>query len=306
MIIDDKEFLQLKKYLNEIFKNEICSKNSKEECPYCHKKNFIKFGKYNGVQRYKCKEKSCNRTFSAATNTLWYKSKKEPIKWVKYIELMFQRCTLRECSRKLEINIVTAFFWRQKILKSLIKVSSNQVLSDEVYLRKIVFKESYKGNPKAAREATEEATNYTYRKARENIWVVAASDSNKKIIEAPICKKNWDKNSFVKLIYNKLDKKCKIYSSIDRYLNAEATKHNGVSIPATNESKKFMLKYTMNILIKMKKFRGVATKYLQGYLYWMSLYSIGKKYNNISLFKTLFLEENYASWKDISSFKMNM
>ena len=67
-----------------------------------------------------------------------------------------------------------------------------------------------------------------------------------------------------------------------------------------------MLKYTMNILIKMKKFRGVATKYLKGYLYWMSLYSIGKKYNNISLFKTLFLEENYASWKDISSFKMNM
>ena len=304
MVINDGEFVQLKKYLNEIFKNEICGENTKKECPYCHSKSFIKFGKYNGIQRYRCKEKACKKTFSITTNTLWYKSKKEPIKWVKYIELMFQRRTLKECSKILEINIATAFFWRQKILKSLTKVSSNQFLSDEVYLRKIVFKESYKGNPKAAREATKEASKYSYRKARENIWVVAASDSNEKIIEAPICKKNWDKSNFIKLIYNKLDKNCTIYSSIDRFLNIEATKHNGRSIPATNESKKFMFKYSRDILVKMKKFKGVATKYLQGYLYWISLYSIGQKFNNISLFKILFLKESYVSWKDISNFQL--
>ena len=34
------------------------------ECPFCSSSEFIKYGKYNKIQRYKCKNQSCNKTFN--------------------------------------------------------------------------------------------------------------------------------------------------------------------------------------------------------------------------------------------------
>ncbi|GAA0856145.1 MULTISPECIES: transposase [Clostridium] len=47
-----------------------------KECPLCSSSGFIKYGKYNKIQRYKCKNQLCNKTFSDCTNTIWYNSKK--------------------------------------------------------------------------------------------------------------------------------------------------------------------------------------------------------------------------------------
>ena len=40
-----------------------------KECPYCKSNHFIKYGKFNGIQRYKCKNHNCLRTFSNRTES---------------------------------------------------------------------------------------------------------------------------------------------------------------------------------------------------------------------------------------------
>ena len=42
-----------------------------KECPYCKSNHFIKYGKFNGIQRYKCKNHKCLRTFSNRTDERW-------------------------------------------------------------------------------------------------------------------------------------------------------------------------------------------------------------------------------------------
>lgn len=38
------------------------------ECPHCASEHVVRFGKYNGRQRYRCK--CCNKTFTDTTNTV--------------------------------------------------------------------------------------------------------------------------------------------------------------------------------------------------------------------------------------------
>ena len=77
MIKYDFDFIKSNEYSNKILKKELYdNKNIAKysNCPHCHGKNFIKFGKYNGIQRYRCK--TCKKTFSNTTNSIWKYSKK--------------------------------------------------------------------------------------------------------------------------------------------------------------------------------------------------------------------------------------
>ena len=54
---------------NKNIANSCCksSKNSNckiEKCPYCDNKDFIKYGMYKKLQRYKCKNDLCGKTFT--------------------------------------------------------------------------------------------------------------------------------------------------------------------------------------------------------------------------------------------------
>ena len=40
-----------------------------KECPYCKSNHFIKYGKFNGIQRYKCKNHKNEQNYSS-----WYKA----------------------------------------------------------------------------------------------------------------------------------------------------------------------------------------------------------------------------------------
>lgn len=81
-------------------------------CPHCNSEKIIKFGKYNNLQRYKCSNKNCNKTFSPKTKTLFSYSKKSADLWIKYFILLNNGKSLRECSTILNINLATSFYWR--------------------------------------------------------------------------------------------------------------------------------------------------------------------------------------------------
>lgn len=52
------------------------------ECPHCVSENVVRFGKYNGRQRYRCK--CCSKTFTDITNTVLYLTRKGN-EWITFI-----------------------------------------------------------------------------------------------------------------------------------------------------------------------------------------------------------------------------
>ena len=55
-------------------------------CPHCNSESISRNGKYNGKQRYICK--NCRKTFTDFTNSATYRSKKSLDKWLKYANLL--------------------------------------------------------------------------------------------------------------------------------------------------------------------------------------------------------------------------
>ena len=266
MIQEDNNFEKLEKHTGYLLKYDIYKNRRIKECPNCNGKSYIKFGKYKGIQRYKCKE--CDKTFSKTTKALWSYSKKQPEKWVKFMELFFQKSTLRECSKILEINIRTAFIWRHKVMQTMITEIIPAKLEGKVFITKAMQKENFKGcrNIKTSE--------------RENIWIVGARDRRDSMIVVPICTRCWNRRSFDKLIYSKIEKNSYIVSDYDQYMMNVAKKHNkGIVLNSYKEE--CMKNFRGNLKRWIGGFKGVATKYLERYLSYFTIFNIYRKFNSL-------------------------
>lgn len=272
MIKQDKHFRQLESHISILLKKDIFQNRSVENCPNCSGNKYIKYGSYKGIQRYKCKE--CGKTFSKTTNSLWSYSKKEPIKWIKFVEYVIERKSLRFCAKKLDISLVTAFYWRHKLLHGLTFDSVPDKLSGDVHINKKLIPENFKGNRKIITHI------------RHNIWVVGAKGCEDSMIAQPISRGFWDLQSFNKKIYHIIDKKSYLVAYQDRYISLVAKAHNKKRIKEVKDEKK--IKFFSNNLEKwLKKYCGVATKYLERYLLLFILFNIKKKTNYMEVFNDL-------------------
>lgn len=105
------------------------------ECPHCTSVQVVRFGKYNGRQRYKCK--ACYKTFNDLTNTILYRTRKGN-KWIAFIECMIKGYSLRKSAEIIGgVTHVTLFYWRHKLLHALKQLDFSQfegiVEVDETY-----------------------------------------------------------------------------------------------------------------------------------------------------------------------------
>jgi transposase-like protein len=261
---------KLKFHINELIKDNIYKNNNIKCCPICGRSSFIKYGTYNRKQRYKCKE--CGKTFSKNTNSLWSYSKKDLNMWIKFIELMMKRKSLRFCAKKLNINIATAFYWRHKILHVFKIDSIPNNLKGYVHINKTILKENFKGN-----------RNITA-KRRRNIWVVAAKGNDDSMLVIPAFCDFWDWNLFKSKIYSKIEEDSYIVPYQDRYINVQAKKHNGILLneiePIPNNKIKYLI---VNLRKWLGKFKGVATKYLDSYLSFFVLFNLDRKIDYIDI-----------------------
>ena len=72
-------------------------------CPHCNSESISRNGKYNGKQRYICKD--CRKTFTDFTNSATYRSKKSLDKWLKYAKCMIIGLSIRKSAKIVGINI---------------------------------------------------------------------------------------------------------------------------------------------------------------------------------------------------------
>lgn len=298
-------------------------------CPHCNSTKIIKYGKYKGLQRFKCLNATCKKTFSQKTKTFISHSKKAADLWAKYFVLMNNGYSLRDCSSILNINLATAFFWRHKILVTQNKNHYN-TLKNYVEISKIMIKENFKGDKNAKN------------RRKENVSVACAMDSNKTLLSKVISRYSLSLGSINKHFSYNIDNSSILASYNDRYLEIYSKQHNSTVLPLpkdkissiandiknnnlsnNNENSIIAIKnlnstiptkclFIHNFSLQIKKwlvrFRGVATKYLENYLNW-NILEFRNKYktyslNQIDLLKNFLNEFSYIKISDFSDYKL--
>jgi transposase-like protein len=282
LIQHDTELKKFDLHTNDAIKRDFYKDRVVTACPLCGSTWHIKYGFYNGIQRYKCKV--CDKTFSRTTNSLWSYSKKNTRTWLEFTELMTENKTLKFCSEKLNINIGTAFYWRHKILKALSIDSIADSLSGIVHIGKVIVKENFKGCRDA--EILAEATT-----PRESIWVIGAKGQEDSMFIKPVFKHQWNKVAFNEKVYSKIEESSYIAAYGDSNINAVAMRHN--ENRSIKVEKEYRIKYIWPNLKKwLSIFHGVATKYLQRYLSFFILMNLDKVHDYMDLIYDKLFEGN--------------
>lgn len=286
MVEIDNNNEKLNEHLIRLLDIDLYERKEVKHCPRCESEKFIKYGSYRNKQRFLCK--SCRKTFCKRTNTIFYRSKKSAVLWSEFINLMLSKKSLRESSFKLKIALSTTFFWRHKVLHSLAKFKESDTLRSFINMMKIFTKESYKGDRNAPS------------KERRKVWTIVAQDSDEAIVASPISIGKWDKKSFDKLIYSKVNDSSYLNVFCDRYLEIIAKKHNqGNEKRVCNLQDTLLWRYVKEVKYLLTKCNGVATKYLSRYLYFSSVFTVEEKYNSKTFIYKFSNFGTYISYKKL-------
>lgn len=248
---------------NENNQSNIISNLLSTNCPTCNSTRRIKSGTENGIQRFKCKH--CGKHYRETTgSTVFRMHKKQLID--KYIQCMIEGQSLRKTAKETGISLSTAFIWRHKFLRTAQK-NKQATNSHKTILSSITTKYSEKGN-----------RNWKSSKKHKPVTSLLAFDSLKTIN--------------LKVLYTERDK---IHALFDFDKASATVKDNSLpnllknSKESTSSNKALSLSnsYNQQILVWMKKFRGVATKYLSNYWAWYEHenYLIQKAQQRQSLFE---------------------
>lgn len=242
------------KIINELKVDNIEDKS--EKCPYCECTEFIKFGSYKGIQRYRCKNTKCEKTFTKESNNPFRCSKKFKENWVKYYDVFINGLTLRECAKALNITLVTSFYWRHRFLHDLKIKNHIERIDSYVEFTKLVTTENFKGSRNINT------------KERDKIVTINGVNDSINIISVIAGRRYFGFNEIKKKLIQRIDEKAYIVGMIDARLDYFCKVFIEVNKSKLNEKieKNTHRKYSIKAKLWLKKFRGIASKYLSDYL----------------------------------------
>lgn len=248
--------------------------NAKEhKCPYCDSTHFIKNGhRKNGAQKFFCKD--CNRSFSMDTNTVGYGSHFNIEKWTKFIECELNGFSHRKTAQIVGIHRNTALLWRHKFYNALDYLQNNS-LNGQIQLDAKNIPINFKGMKKnrMPRNPKKRGSNGSDGKNNHTACIISGTDDEDHLVlkVQGFGKETTDMyrslSSQIKegslLIgdgfqgFKTLAKelKCRL-QTIKSNLHVN---ENGYSINTINQ-------IHSELEIFLKKYHGVSTRNLQGYL----------------------------------------
>lgn len=248
-------------------------------CPKCGcLENIVKFGRYKDLQRYGCKD--CSSTFTAKSDSIFYKSTKSLETWKKYVDCLLQGLSIRKSARVCGLSIPTSFLWRHKILEAIGKALDKKqpklkgiIESDETF-----FRVSYKG----ARELPEGRLAHRRGEkagkrglSKEQVCVACGLDRQGAVLSKISNLGKVSSADLVRVYSGKVEKDSifctdseKAYKRFAaqkgyRLIQLESGKHRLCVYHINNVNA-----FHNNLKRFMDKFRGVSTKHLDNYLIW--------------------------------------
>lgn len=290
--VDSLSYNQRKKLLDQLIESPaIESLNIVEEhsqkstsCPHCHCSVVQRWGKSHDLQRYRCK--ACHKTFNSLTQTslsgLHHKEK-----WLNYSNCLREGKSIRESAKICGIDPKTAFRWRHRFLSSPAGNKSRKmtgiVEADETF-----FTENCKGNRKIEHRAPKKRGKSAKKLREDRVPVLMVRDRNG--TEADFVFKIINKEKVHDALSCLMDKEAVLCTDGNPIYRSFAKKENIlhkriVRLDKIHVSEGIFHIQNLNAYISrlknwMRKFNGVATKYLHNYLGWRRI--IEAKHENVT------------------------
>lgn len=269
-------------------------------CVYCGCDKVRRNGHYRDRQRYICT--SCKRTFNDLSHSplagTWYLER-----MIQYFDLLVKGETLKTCADSLMISMSTSFFWRHKILSALC-ANDFDYLSGIVEADETMFLESYKGTK-----------NIEFRKPRkrggkakkrglsdEQVAVLVGIDRKDNIVSKVAGRGKTTANEVAVVLKDKIDSKAEFCSdaatNFKSFAKNENLKHRVINASKGQRVLKGIYhiqhanSYHKRLKSWMERFGGVATKYLNNYLYWFYILEKCKSVEHYKKYKELLLNSN--------------
>lgn len=253
-------------------------------CVHCGSTSVKRNGKYRARQRYLCHD--CGKSFNDMTNTP-ISGTRYPHKWLKYFEMMVKGYTLPKIAEELELHLSTAFYWRHKILFALRSLGFQSlqgiIESDETF-----FKESLKGREVVDRKPKKRGGKDPKRGISNlKIAVVVAQDRNGNVIAQKAGTGRVRAEEINAVIGSYIEPSSLLCSdtatNYKKFAKIKGLKHETINISKDGYVKKGIYHiqrvnaYHKRLKQWMIRFQGVATKYLDNYLYWFRTLELNKK-----------------------------
>ena len=244
-------------------------------CPHCGKTRIHKHGTRSGLQRYKCV--GCAKTFNALCGTPLARMRKKGL-WLRYMTEMLDSTVLRKIGERLAIDKKTAFLWRHHFSTWLYKDTPARlggiVEADETYLR-ISHKGSRLLNEKPRKRGGDQSIRGL---SKKQVCVLTACDRSDHTLEfitglGPV-KGQWLDLKLTKRI---APDAVLVTDGLQSYSQFCTKEHIGHVIVQSKKGGRTNDCYHIQHInayhgrIKVwvnRHFRGVATKYLNHYLWW--------------------------------------
>ena len=280
---DDKN--EIYEYLKQIINEEF--KFNEEEvnfCYKCHSTEIVKLGKYNSMQRYRCKK--CGVSFTSKSNSIFATTKLEKEKWLKYSECFIDCLSLRRCAEKVGVCLKTSYFMRHRIIECIKQNKSQFIINennkgqlDETYLR-----ENFKGNhtksdnfnmPRKARKNGN--TSKLIGSSNELICIATGINDTNNVFLEIAGRGQLTNNSLKEILNDKIDKgsiiatdKRSNYKTILKLFNIK--EHNIYKSNTSEACKNLANVNSLHSRFKnfIRKLHGVATRRLANYLVWFT------------------------------------
>jgi len=279
--------VDLKKYLSDQLLGQIKAQaytlieaaNAHRPCPHCASERALKWGRASGLQRYRCRNPSCRKTFNAVSGTALARLHHRD-KWFAYLGCMRDSLTLRSSAARVGIDLKTAFRWRHRFLHASAKANSNG-LSGIVEVDETYFAESYKGRRTITHRVARKRGGQTGRKKKgDKIPVVIARDRSGHISDLVDPQLNKSAiHAFLTPIINRDSILCSDgHSWYKTFSKDQAIAHHRL-ITLDNQrviGKEYHIQNVNSYISRLKgwmsRFHGVGTAYLPSYLAWRRLF----------------------------------
>ena len=242
------------------------------KCPQCGSGRVGKWGSANRLKRYRCV--ACKATFNALTGTSLAHLHKREL-WGAHAQALVDGISLRKVADRLGVHLETAFNWRHRFLKAPKSVKPSElegtVEADETY-----FLHSKKGSRKLERPARKRGGKAKKRGlSAEQVPVLIARDRNRATTDQILADRSA---ASVASVLGPVVAKSSVLVSDGAGAYRVFAGQAGIPHVALNLSAgehvwgiyhiQNVNNYCSRLKSWMRRFNGVATKYLDSYLGW--------------------------------------
>lgn len=243
-------------------------------CPHCNATQLIRWGSAHGLPRYRCK--ACRRTSNALTGTSLARLRQRA-RWLRFAQSLIDGATIRQTATQCNIHRNTALRWRRRFLAAPAQPQDTHlhgiVEADETF-----FLKSLKGQRHLPRPARKRGgVGRTRGAGLDHVPVMVVRDRSGAMVDVILEK--LDALHVSKALKPLIDSDAvlctdgaAVYSAFAR---ATGIAHQSLPLRGPRVRDAFHIQhvnaYDSRLKNWMRRFHGVATRYLDQYLGWRRL-----------------------------------